>query len=194
MSNATKELRLTWAHDLARASAAVANFCDHAEHNEQVELSWVRDSARRLREIACEAAAEEGLDLRGIYAARLRAIEEKNPLGSPDSPDGGTAVETAETWRDLQLAQAAHDRYYHCDVIGLTKAHQLLHYALHLAKLAGAYAELASGEIELEDFHSRRLPDTLLFGLKLSTVTGKRLPDSALADSSRLEPALLRVA
>jgi hypothetical protein len=173
--------RSRWATEMTVAAAAVANYCDHVEHNETVELTWVTDSARTLRKVACEAAATEDVDLRMRYAERLRAIEARNPISSSDALDGGEAAEAATTWRALQLAQVAHDRYYHFDVVGLSKADQLRHYALHCAKLAGAYAQLAAGELDVEDFRARRLPDTLLFGLKLATVTGKRLPETMLA-------------
>ena len=186
--------RARWSCDLAKVSAAVANYCDHMEHNEPVELDWITGPGQRLREIACEVAADEGLDLRALYAARLRAIEARNPLGTKLSPDGGEAVEGASTWRELQLAQAAHDRYYHPDVSGLTKADQLRHYAFHVAKLAGAYAEIADATIDIEDFRCRRLPDTLLFGLKLATVTGKRLPETVLGDRQGIERQTLRAA
>jgi hypothetical protein len=80
----------------------------------------------------------------------------------------------------LQLAQVEHDRRYHPDIIGLSKADQLRHNALHLAKLTGAVAAVAAGEGDRADFSARRLPDLLLFGLKLSTVSGESLPEQAL--------------
>jgi hypothetical protein len=182
--------RSRWAKEMVVAAAAVANYCDHVEHNEVVELVWVTDSAKTLRKVACEAAAAEGVDLQMRYAERLRAIEARNPISNPDTPDGGEAAEVATNWRALQLAQVAHDRYYHSDVIGLSKADQLRHYALHCAKLAGAYAELAADELGVEDFRARRLPDTLLFGLKLATVTGKRLPETALVGGKEASAAV----
>lgn len=179
---------------MALAAASVANYCDHVEHNEAVELAWVTDSARTLRKVACEVAAAEGVDLRILYSERLRAIEARNPISSTDSLDGGKAAEAATTWRALQMAQVAHDRFYHSDVIGLSKADQLRHYALHVAKLAGAYAEIAIGELGIDDFRARRLPDTLLFGLKLATVTGKRLPETALAGEESVSSLHLQAA
>jgi hypothetical protein len=191
MESLLQARRERWSRDLAKISAAVANYCDHIEHNEFVELDWITNSGRRLREIACEVAVEEGLDLQALYAERLRAIEARNPLSTESTLDGGQALLAALTWRDLQLAQVAHDRYYHSDVSGLTKADQLRHYAFHVAKLAGSYAEMAEGSIDIRDFRSRRLPDTLLFGLKLATVTGKRLPETLLAEARESDrPAL----
>jgi hypothetical protein len=169
-----------WALRLAQASAAVANYCDHAEHNEPAERSWVTAAAATLRELALACAEHEGLDLAALYVARLRQIEERNPLWSPDGLDGAALASQASTWRQLQLAQVEHDRRFHPDIIGLSKADQLRHNALHLAKLTGAMATLASGEGNRSDFCTRRLPDLLLFGLKLSTVTGESLPEQAL--------------
>ncbi len=78
--------------------------------------------------------------------------------------------------------QIDHDRHYHPDVVGMAKVQQLRHYALHLAKAVGAFAE-PRGEQEL--LH-RRLPDILLFAIKLPTVMGVRLPDERyLAPPSR---------
>jgi hypothetical protein len=155
----------------------VANYCDHVEHNEFVDVAWVLDSAEELRSVACAIAAAEELDLQAVYAARLRVIEKRSPHWTSGTLDGGALVKTSATWRDLQLAQAQHDRYYHPDVSGLTKLDQLRHYALHVAKLVGAVAEVAQSPGSRDDFLARRLPDLLLFGLKLSTVCGERLPE-----------------
>jgi len=174
-----------WALALSLCAAAVANYCDHVEHNERVDLAWVLDSAEELRSIAVAVAVDEGLDLQALYAARLRTIEARNPHWTPHTLDGGALVETSATWRDLQLAQGQHDRCYHPDVSGLTKMNQLRHYALHVAKLVGAFAEVAQGVGDQRDFQARRLPDLLLFGLKLSTVCGERLPETVLAPDLR---------
>jgi hypothetical protein len=174
-----------WALGLAEAAAAVANYCDHAEHNETLERAWVTDAAETLRTLSEEIAAYEHEDLYSRYAARLRQIEQRNPLWSPRELDGGALVEQASTWKALQLAQAEHDRRYHPDVFGLSKMEQLRHYAFHLAKLAGAIAEVAAGHGDHGDFCSRRLPDLLLFGLKLSTVMGEQLHADALLAAER---------
>lgn len=176
-----------WALELSRAAAAVCNYCDHVEHNEEADRRWIFDAARTLREVACGMAAHEEADLLALYAARLRAIEARNPLRGSASLDGGALAERAGTWRELQMAQAEHDRYYHPDVIGLSKFTQLNHYALHLAKLAGALAEVAQGIAALEEFREQRLPDMLLFGIKLATVTGRALPDHPLVSGGDLE-------
>jgi hypothetical protein len=157
-------------------AAAVANYCDHVEHNEVVDAEWVVGAGHELMRLARELADEAQLDLVGLYAERLGAIEARNVLFRPGAFDGHAAALAAETWRQLQLVQVEHDRYYHPDVIGLHKLEQLRHYALHLMKIVGAFAEARDND-ELEQ---RRLPDTLLFGLKLETVMGKRLPDEPL--------------
>lgn len=160
----------------APQAAAVANYCDHAEHNEKVDAEWVVGAADALRGLALEFATQHRLDLFELYAARLRAVESANVFQRDGGFDGAAAVRAATTWRELQVVQAEHDRAYHLDVSGLSRAEQLRHYAFHLAKIVGAFA-VATDEEELLE---RRLPDTLLFALKLRTVMAKRLPDDEL--------------
>lgn len=161
---------------IAPAAAAVANYCDHVEHNELADPAWVTAAGEQLRDAAVEFAGAAGVDPLELYAERLGAIEARNVLYHPDAFDGHGAALRATTWRDLQLLQFEHDRAYHPDVLGLTKCDQLRHYALHLAKIVGAFA----AGTDDDDLLRRRLPDTLLFGIKLSTVMGSRLPDGPL--------------
>lgn len=166
--------------NLAPASGAVANYCDHVEHNESADIQDVRDAAQVLRETALVLGAVAGADPVELYANRLRVIEERNVHHTPDSHDGAAAARQAGSWRALQLVQDDHDHAYHYDVVGLTKSEQLRHYALHLAKLVGACAEAARGDISHDDLLNRRVPDMLLFGLKLSTVSAEKLPETAV--------------
>jgi len=184
MGSVAQARYVSWALDLAVCAAAVSNYCDHVDHNESADREWITGAGRRMREMACEIASLEENDLLALYAARLRAIEDRNPLSHPGSFDGEARVAEATTWRDLQLAQSEHDRHYHPDVIGLSKFDQLLHYALHTSKLAGALAEVARGNAKANEFRDRRLPDLLLFGIKLATVTGKSLAEKPLAGQS----------
>lgn len=165
----------------APCAAAVANYCDHVEHNEVVAAEWVTSAADELRRLAIDFAGEANLDVVHLYAERLGAIEARNVLARPGAFDGHAATLAAETWRDLQLVQVEHDRYYHADVVGLAKVEQLRHYALHLAKIVGAFAVAA----DVEELINRRLPDVLLFAIKLQTVMGKRLSDEAVPRLSR---------
>lgn len=158
----------------------VANACDHAEHNEQADIGAVRRAGEELRLLAVELAAREARDAIDLYANRLVQIEARNVLSHEGSFDAAPLVRRAATWRELQLVQAEHDRAYHADVAGLSKAEQLRHYALHVAKLAGATAVLARGGTDVKDWLERRVPDMVLFGIKLATVTGHKLPDDTL--------------
>lgn len=169
---------------LARVAADVANYCDHVEHNEEVSRDWVTVAAFDLRELALRLAKSEGLDLFSKYANRLRAIEGRNVLNSPESFDGLVASQQCHTWRDLQLVQIQHDRFFHPDVFGLQKLDQLRHYSFHLSKLAGAFARWVMNEGLDEEISNRRLPDVLLFGVKLSTVMGEKLPEERLPRSN----------
>jgi len=160
----------------AAHAASVANYCDHAEHNEVVDADWVVGAADALRELALEFATAHGLDLLELYARRLAAIESGNVPRRDGGFDGAAAARSAMNWRELQLVQVDHDRAYHPDVIGLARFDQLRHYAFHLAKIVGAFAA-ATDEAELVE---RRLPDTLLFALKLRTVMAQWLEDEPL--------------
>lgn len=165
---------------VAEASAAVNNYCDHAEHNEVVEREWVTGAGHRMRLIAALLARVHGFEIGDLYADRLMMVEAKNVhFVAGESFDGGAAALQTETWRDLQLCQIAHDRVYHPDVIGLTRCEQLRHYAFHVAKIAGSFAAvaLAWDSDGLDDLLTRRLPDTMLFGVKLSTAMSERLSD-----------------
>lgn len=174
---------------IAPLAAAVANFCDHIEHNEFADRAWVLDAALGLREGASELASSHRVSLSEVYAQRLGEIEARNVIARPDGFDGPQAARAARTWRDLQMVQAAHDREYHPDVLGLAKTEHLRHIALHLSKVVGAFAE-PRGDRELLD---QRLPDVLLFSIKLSTVMGSRLPDEPAFPTSadRTAPAAL---
>jgi hypothetical protein len=161
---------------IAPSAAAVANFCDHVEHNELADRAWVLDAGAHLRLATTEVCIAYELSFIDLFAERLGAIEARNVLHAPGTFDGHQAALMARTWRDLQIAQVAHDRCYHPDVIGLSKLEQLRHFALHLAKLVGAFAL----PDDLADLAHRRLPDAALFGIKLSTVMGVRLADDPL--------------
>jgi hypothetical protein len=165
----------------APPAAAVANYCDHVEHNEAAAADSVLQASEELRRLAFEFAAEAKLDLIHLYAERLGAIEARNVVARPGGFDGHGAALSAETWRDLQVVQIEHDRHYHPDVVGLAKVEQLRHYALHLTKIVGAFA----GSADDDELVNRRLPDTLLFAIKLQTVMGKRLGDEALPRRAR---------
>lgn len=165
---------------LAVTAGRVANFCDHVEHNEPADITAVRRAGEELRLIAVELSDRADRDPVELYACRLASIEQRNVLWHTTALDGAQLVRTAETWRALQLVQSAHDRAYHADVVGLTKTDQLRHYALHVAKLAGATAGVARGEIDEADWLQRRVPDMLLFGIKLATVSGEKLSEEHL--------------
>ena len=183
-----------WAQDfalrLAPVAAGVANFCDHVEHNEIADRAWVIDAGAYLRVLACDQAVAAGFSPIQLYAERLGDIEARNVLGHPGAYDGHRAALEADTWRELQLVQAEHDRHYHPDVLGLAKDEQLRHYALHLTKIVGAFAE-PRGQRELVH---RRLPDALLFAIKLSTVMSVRLPDERLPALTPPRPAAVEPA
>lgn len=164
--------------EAAAISSSVATHCDRSAHNEATAGSTLTTAGARLRDLATFLARALEIDLLQAYGRRLEAVEGRSPY-EPLLPRPPDRLAHARTWRDIQLVQLAHDRHYHPDVFGLGKSEQVVHIALHLCKLTGAIARLSEEDpSELADFARRRLPDLLLFGVKLSTVAGESLAGS----------------
>jgi hypothetical protein len=162
----------------------VATFCDRTEHNEESVCSDLISAAHRLRRLSIFVAEWEGIDLQERYADRLAHVEGSS-MYEVALPSPSSEVRSSRTWRDLQVAQMRHDRHFHPDVFGLSRHSQLIHTSLHLAKINGAMAQLFGGSIGMvDDFNRRRLPDMLLFGIKISTIAGERLEDVPLNELS----------
>lgn len=174
---------------LSQIAGEVANYCDHIEHCETADIEVVRQAGAVLREIGTQIAKAAGRDPVELYAGRLGMIEQRNVLWHSGSYDGVAAALAARSWRALQLVQVEHDRVYHPDIIGSPKTQQLHHFALHLAKLAGSSAAVACGVSDHEDWLTRRVPDMLLFGVKLATVSGQKLDDAPMAPERHAGPA-----
>src|SRR5262245_4498279 len=109
---------------IAPIAAAVSNYCDHVEHNETAESVWVIGGGESLASNALAFAKAAGHDLVQLYAARLASIESRNVLQEPNGFNGRDAALAATTWRELQLVQCEHDRWYHPDVVGLSRFEQ----------------------------------------------------------------------
>jgi hypothetical protein len=170
---------------VARATAQVERYCDHVEHAEDASAAVIEAAAAELIATATALAESRGVELQLQYARRLRHTEVLNPLFGPRSFDGASAVRRARTWRDLQLAQIAHDREYRPDVFGLSRASQLRRCCLHLAKLVGRLADEVDASNEAaSEFDEKWLPDLFLMGIKLATVAGRNLPEAPI--TSRL--------
>lgn len=163
----------TYVKRLAVAAGSVARFCDYTEHVERSNLEDVVAAGAELRQLALDLAKDLELNAIDLYARRLDVVERRYALGLVDGFQGGSHVEMAETWRDLQLVQGHHDRLYRADVWGLSRRDQLVHTCLHLTKLVGHLAEAAPDQDALRE---RLIPDILLFGIKLATLTGEVLP------------------
>lgn len=170
------DIARAFALDIAPAVGIVATYCDKIEHNEPADPKAVADAGAAIEHAVVGLASRLNVDIVAAYADRLAVIETRNVLDHHDAYDGAAAARDARGWRDLQLVQVEHDRHFHPDVIGLHKLDQLRHYVLHLAKIVGVFAEAA----DLDDLLARRLPDCLLFAIKLRTVTGTRLGDEPL--------------
>lgn len=172
-------------HLLVRVSGALAAYCDRSEHSEGADREVITAEARQLRRLAVDFSRSAGFDLQALYADRLAGIESRHPAFSDGMYDGAEAVRRSKSWSEMQSAQYRHDLTYHPDVLGLAKWDQVRHYTLHIAKLAmlalNATDDAKSGA-NWESFLAHRLPDVLIFGIKLSTVTGEKLTDCASLD------------
>src|SRR3954469_20814943 len=91
--------------ELGSLAGAVANLCDHVEHNEPADPMDVRIAGQRLRAVATRLAGQSGGPIVSFYRERLRVIEARNVLQPHGSLDGPSLVSDATSWRDLQLVQ-----------------------------------------------------------------------------------------
>jgi hypothetical protein len=165
--------------ELAVITGSLATYLDRSEHLEPPARDMVPDAGRRLRDVALDFAFELGVDVIAAYAERLKQLELRNVINAPATVDPPGLVLSATTWRDLQAAQVEHDRWFHPDVFGMPRWDQLRHFVLHLAKLTAFVAQLDEHG-DWFDFVDRRLPDMLVFGVKLPTTAGVRLSEDPL--------------
>jgi hypothetical protein len=164
---------------LIRTAGELARHCDRAEHNEQVERTTLTHAGAQLRAMARRLAAEFQVRLQERYADRLDVVESRHPLSGGGTFDGGDAVRISKTMLELQRAQIRHDAVYHPDVAGMPKYAQLRHFTLHLTKLSMLLLDAIEGR-DRDEFLTERLADLFIFGIKLSTVAGERLPDDVI--------------
>ncbi|MFD1145624.1 hypothetical protein [Saccharothrix hoggarensis] len=185
---------LRWHSELITVTGVVASHCDRAEHVEQNSRAALVEVAVRTRSMAVALAAELDVDLRELYADRLARREAGHVLAGTPGPgqqafgygpwtgsfDGGAAVRSAVTWREWQQAQWWHDVTYLPDVAGMSRRDQLSHFGHHLAKLVWRMQEAIDIVETRAGFVRDRLPDILLFGIKLSTVVNDVLPQEPI--------------
>lgn len=171
--------------ELVDLTGLLAGCCDRAEHNEGVAREELLDLGRRARVLGLLLLKQASVEPVAAYADRLRQMEGKNVLHDADGLDIPSGLASPScTWRTAQLVQAAHDRVYHLDVMGLPRVQQLQHYTLHLAKLA-RYLQAADRSPEAwANWSAGRVADVLVFGVKLATVANLRMPQTPLADGA----------
>lgn len=180
-----------WLVEAAIISAKVSNYCDKTEHAEQASPIWISGAGLSLRGLALKVADHAERDIFDLYENRLDQIEERNVLhgvvalmSKGDNPIKLKRVPDAKTWRDLQLVQIDHDRYYHPDVIGMKPWDQVRHHAFHLSKITGKIAEQVTVGHITDEFINTRLADMLLFGIVLATVSNQTLEETPLPRKS----------
>ncbi len=165
---------------LIRSASACAAFCEHIEHNEPATTQQVVAAAESMRLLAAQLADQSGLSLRQAYEDRIRGVEASSILRYVATAErtaltGADALTSSRRWDEIQIAQLAHDRQFHPDVLGLSKIDQLRHYTFHITKLAGMLAD-AVEHGGWTAFRDERLADIAVFGVKLATVCNERLP------------------
>jgi hypothetical protein len=181
----------------AVAAGDVSLYCDRAEHAEPAPHEAVANAAALLRGGAVNFADAMRVDLFALYANRIRTVELRNPAHAINEFDGGEEARRASTWRRLQEIQVLHDREYHADIVGMPRIDQVRHCALHLAKLCGWYSRAVDDVHVRDELIEQRLPDTLIFSLKLDTLArvrldASRLPRHGLPAKNTLETQLAK--
>ena len=167
---------------LIRSASACAAFCEHIEHNEPATTHQVVVAAESMRQLAAHLANQSGISLLQAYTDRIQAIEARSLLRYASTGErlelvGTDALASARNWDEVQIAQIAHDRWFHPDVFGLSKLDQMRHYTFHATKLAGLLADAAE-QGGWNAFRDERLADIAVFGVKLATVCNERLPST----------------
>ena len=170
---------------MIEAAGKLADNCEHAEHAEGVRHSLAA-VGQSLRQTAGRMAHQAGFGLGQLYLVRIWGVESTSQLRfvGPGRVElsGLEIMFGAKTWRQFQIGQIAHDQQFHPDVFGLSHYDQLRHYSFHITKLAWLL-DMASSRDNLDKFYSTRLPDIALFGIKLATLVGQKLPDEPIDQS-----------
>ncbi len=180
--------------DLAIAAADLALYCDRTEHAEPAPTALIGRAAATLRECASLCADALEVDLVDAYAARLGEVEARGAHHLVADYDGAAAARVAATWCDLHAVQARHDRAYHPDVVGMSRADQTRHCALHAAKLAGCVARALDDDAARHELRDKRVADMLIFGLKLADIAREVLARQPLRDDADVRSVGLRLA
>ncbi len=99
--------------------------------------------------------------------------------------------------KELQKFQHDHDLRFHSDVMSWDKGKQLEHSTFHLAKLAGLFSTYCEkthhGEsVDASRLFEERIPDILVFALKLSNLMQLDLETSYLARIRAVESRVKR--
>jgi hypothetical protein len=123
----------------------------------------IADCAERLQ----ETAHEHGVDFVVDFVDRA----------GPEDQD------EVVSWRELQIAEAAHDRACNPGSSAIASPEQMQRYALRLAVVAGSIAD--------EDDAWRPQTDLLLLAVRLVSAAAEELPDMPVPrNSSQLDSAL----
>ncbi len=164
---------------------------DLAARGEQAEdpaenaktLSRVADTLGLHALLLC---SERGRDVIADCAVRLQETAQEHGIDfSVDFADraGPEDHDAVVSWRELQIAEAAHDRACNPDSQAIAPQEQMRRYALRLVAVAGSIAD------ENEDW--RPHTDLMLFALRLVSAAKEELSDRPVPrNASQLDSAL----
>lgn len=143
----------------AIAAGKVANYCDHAEHNEVLDRRWVIDSAEEFRSLALVIATMGGVELRKAFVA----------FGQPWDGRVLNCLKIGSSQRDVQRALIDHDMKVNPDVMGRARCDQLRHHAMRTIILV---ARIADNTLD-----KTTAVTSLALGIRLATVMFEKLPE-----------------
>lgn len=168
---------------LMRVCGDLAQRCLNAKRDVEGDRRAFRFAGRSLRLNGTELICAIGHNPLEDCAGRLR--ETASEKGVSYTPAFGQEAnrDVLPSWRDLQLAEAEHQRLCDLEIAGLPLQQQMCRYAISLTAIAGAVAQ-AVESYAVEDESWRAFVDLLLISLRFSTIAGESLTDHPVPRSN----------
>lgn len=167
---------------LIRATHDLAARCEQPGTQEE-NAGALREVARSIGLQAQLLSAEEHRDVVADCAVRLRETAQERGVSYAVDFADRAGPDVAVSWRELQIAEAAHDRACNPDSQALAPREQTVRHTLRMAAIAGG---IADGKDVW-----RPLADMLLLAVRLVSAVGEEMPDRPIPRSaSQLDSAL----
>lgn len=175
---------------LSLACGRLARRCEQEKPDEQADADAMRSAAGSIRLAVVGAMCDIGHDPVEECASRLEEIASKRKITYAIPFGEALASGGPISWRQLQLADAAHDQACSPQLVRLAERGQLCR---HVVRLAAAMGTILSPANDGEDGSPvvRGLADLLLLAVRLPTTVGEELSDNPVPRSSEdLQAAL----